>query len=1565
MDHMPAIKDKISGVSEKQREQINKELEKLQKQREAIEKEAEKVRIEREKLQREKIEAEKKKEREEREALVKELERLEAEKKMEEAQRVKVELDYRDVMKESLEEDWAERAKGVKEAWSKRSAEQVAWNNKMNDEYKDMLASHKEMKEKIDEQESQLHKELVALNQKEGVNSQPRMHPPEDLGKTPISATINKDSGQTQVPTKKRPPAATKTVKEKKKILRPELADAIQEGLSAPVSYIYNLGNVKKIADGKEDSGSSDSGATEKQTTDPDMKSKPTTGKTSAKPVLQAGPKKPTSCDLESSKDEFLFGTMKETHDTEEDVASSPLPTKLQAEDLGKGPISVTRKEDSAQIMLPPADVKTGKEAKKLLTPKITDFIQEGLASTVAKVCNMGNDKLIADDGEQMDIGSSEETDKQTTDPVMKSKPSTGKTSTKPVLQPAPKQPSSCNFESSKDEFLFGTMKESHEPDEEGDVANAPLPTKLQAPSDESNPRTDLKRNVPEASTREGEKKMTKLSRSKQNKPTAKDKETLQPSEQKPKTVSELINELETSAGSEGDEKDTTIEFMKDYMLQLGRRIKAKERYAKPVITAPKVTGSSYPNILEEAERKGLLVRDGMKIKAYTGEIYVRHMPPGFQRGKTTWPHIDVDRVWHNDGTRHYEDPLTRTVHYFKEGPSRKGAVENGFRKQGQLIEKDGVEYMLEYYTKARKKDEEREPSPPPAQYALTMKVATPAEPIAGKLDRITAKIHMEKAKEDGILQDVLQYMIPRPKGNDLYYFDVRHADDWFDNVTADLHHWRSYDIQNNPGSTIEHWRYKVLDHNKKKTDAFVKEIFHHKKEKVAMVRFIGDEKVAGIYPHGNSVTNTRPHIRTSAAVKAHVREAASVKPGPIVHELARKGGPGEAAAVSVPTNTNQVKYLLNKERAKESLGVNDLASVVHVAEVFKTYCRQIIATPDHNLYLLVNPDTLREYQRMLDHIPEGTKVVHQLDTSFDFNGKYLTCLSFRHELLAQEDTINNLNTKPTIPLMTYIHQRRSNDDHESAFYWGRRAIERQVPDFATSPKILITDREFKGNDYLPNASHVYCWNHIITNLDFKASTDPRIAEGARPDIIADMYAMLRSESVEQYEQRREESFAKPIWTENLKAYYMRRMNTDVIERTGAWYLADIGYEEPQNGATTNAAESLNHILGQHKADPRKSSGELIIDLKVMEDDYAMDCERAFFSQGKYVVRKEYQKLVQPTTNMPQYQLKSTREYIQEIAQKVREEEAFQRVAEREMEGQGTSLSQAAEIPEESRLARDIVENGTVAVVELKGHGKFYNVAARDGEIHRVSLEENTCTCNRQNFCGHYIAVAHTVGLTSNYQPPKGMKPPKRGAKMEPKFRHGGKRPHKKDTVSEVLEGKLTKRAKRIEGKSGPSQDQLTPNPDSQKQTQEPKKPSNSQRDKAKEAVLEPVKKLNSDGDTDVDHEMFSVHSEDSGKDICDDPDTNVTIMADSKGSIPSFIEGIEEAKKSTPIHSESRTKDPSTVELHHEPQNANLPGTPNQVQRSKENIDKKTTKQQQEQSSEQGNKDDNDDIQG
>lgn len=903
-----------------------------------------------------------------------------------------------------------------------------------------------------------------------------------------------------------------------------------------------------------------------------------------------------------------------------------------------------------------------------------------------------------------------------------------------------------------------------------------------------------------------------------------------------------------TSAESNTEKKRHN---MYDTIINMVSRRKEKEqKFVQPVTYLhSKYISNQVEGYLDEAIKKGMVGSLDQKIVPEHNALY-------FVKGKdpSKTKHLDKLGFTVNDGRKTVVGGTKIT--YIK-GKNQRGP------SKSVIVLNDKKHMAIHYKLKSRKDEEEKidaEPestcqegpvvNPENRPLADAFEKATPITGVTDYINRTNCKIYIDEAGEQQV-NDSTQTIVTDPKGGEYYVFDVRGFDNWREHLPRDGKSWKPATLPvPKYRNTVHLTRYYSYKEDKSINCEFTKYIYHDPESQKVLIQYRGDETTAIQGPHGNSKENLRPHIPRSGVVKSKVETAAADKPTGILHAINRKAGEGMAGVLTQPRDAAQVKYIRGVQKKRLALGANELTSVYRVAEAFPNYIRELSAVPDHHLYVLVNQETLEHYRTVLRNLPEGHITQYQMDTSFNFNNKYLTTLSYICPIFVRPETANNKATMPTIPLFSFVHQRKTDFDHRKAFFIAKEVITNVIPEWETYPKLLVTDREFRGNDYLPNARHVYCWNHLKKNLDYYAYNNLHLNEDIRRQASRDFVGMIRSRTLETYEDRLRN--ASNTWPAELHRYYMRNLDQPVRERAGRWYLDELGLEDTRYGLTTNAAESLNHIYAQFREPAQKlQTHELIIELKVMDDDLARECTRAYYSQGKFAVRREYAHLVQPTSAMPAFAQRSTKEIIEELAAERRtEEEELEKEIEREQQ------ADAKEVPEYARLAKDIVDSNSIACVKIDNQ-RYYTIKERDGNIVNLNLETSTCSCGSKNVCHHMIATRVHVGLQSHYEYPKGAKKYPVGKDKKGKQpTHGRKQPTRSDGLHEAIAGRKRGSKMKIPDIKEMGTGDL---------------PTTKEGSDSDAEVKKKRHRLNSDGDTDYDSLDYSQHSElESLQDIID-----------------------------------------------------------------------------------------------
>jgi hypothetical protein len=658
--------------------------------------------------------------------------------------------------------------------------------------------------------------------------------------------------------------------------------------------------------------------------------------------------------------------------------------------------------------------------------------------------------------------------------------------------------------------------------------------------------------------------------------------------------------------------------------------------------------------------------------------------------------------------------------------------------------------------------------------------------------------------------------VISNPQGEQLYLFNVSGFPQWKKHLNKDTYRWKVYGYNDKTAPTIKEFYGCVIDQNKKQSNAFTKRMVHFKQEDVVMIGYQGNVDRAGRFPHGNSVINKRPFIPVSNVLLENKVAALHGKtPKGAYQELLNEPVAPNVALLTQPRSREHVKAVQEKLMRPYNFLKDDLTSCHRVGEVLKSYVRLESTKHDNANYVLCHPEILKEYRKALELLPRDEALIHHLDTTFEFNKKYLSVLSFRHPLLVDRASQRR---EPTIPLVTYVHQRKAKFEHDLAFWTARQVISDSVPGWADRKKILVTDREFKTNDFMPGTDMAFCWNHLQKNLDFHARDKLKLSAEDASVAVGDLNGMLRSSSETNYIRRKREAFRNDaVWTPDLKKYFEDYLDTDIKSRAGRWYLESINLPNAVQGITNNAAESLNNLYARlRNEEPLKPLAKLITDLHRMDTEFARMIQMSYYDAGDYHVKENYRAHCKPRNTMSQYLVKTSKEIMDEIAEKVRleeEEEAALELAARsdideisqsesEAESVRSAVAGAKHIPEVASLAQDCVDQGRVSRLDQPGK-VVYGVLGPDGKTEIVNLAEDLCSCKSRNPCYHWLATRVHVGVQNNYSMPSNYKLFPKGPLKKGRVRHhGSKRGLRIDLQSDALGSKVEKPFRQVRSKA-------------------------------------------------------------------------------------------------------------------------------------------------------------------
>ena len=167
-------------------------------------------------------------------------------------------------------------------------------------------------------------------------------------------------------------------------------------------------------------------------------------------------------------------------------------------------------------------------------------------------------------------------------------------------------------------------------------------------------------------------------------------------------------------------------------------------------------------------------------------------------------------------------------------------------------------------------------------------------------------------------------------------------VDDW----RADGYRWRQGGGKEfvYKGIHMKKIYFKALDERKSLTGYFQKLVYvRYDRPDVVLIQYIGDEKKAADFPHGNAKKPTSIYVRTQPHVIREIK-GASGRPTTVYHELLLDGsiGDGEEDLPSTanPRNVQQVRNALKYARKAQRASLD--GAVVDAEPVRNDLCFQI-----------------------------------------------------------------------------------------------------------------------------------------------------------------------------------------------------------------------------------------------------------------------------------------------------------------------------------------------------------------------------------------------------------------------------------------------------------------------------------------------------------------------------------------------------------------------------------------------------------------------------------------------
>jgi hypothetical protein len=173
-------------------------------------------------------------------------------------------------------------------------------------------------------------------------------------------------------------------------------------------------------------------------------------------------------------------------------------------------------------------------------------------------------------------------------------------------------------------------------------------------------------------------------------------------------------------------------------------------------------------------------------------------------------------------------------------------------------------------------------------------------------------------------------------------------------------------------------------------------------------------------------------------------------------------------AAVRAPRDLQQVQNI----RAKQVRdGIISTDALYNLSVLSQELTDNFIVSAEFLPHLCITAifEPLKEHIERIARLEK--KIILHYDTTFNI-GKdaHLSVLLFRHTMLT---------SNPVVVVAFMLHNRKH-------LYYHRRLFELLLlkwPFLAHTKTVIVTDREFKFEEQLPNATQLYCWNHMVGDV--------------------------------------------------------------------------------------------------------------------------------------------------------------------------------------------------------------------------------------------------------------------------------------------------------------------------------------------------------------------------------------------------------------------------------------------------------------------------------------------------
>ena len=527
------------------------------------------------------------------------------------------------------------------------------------------------------------------------------------------------------------------------------------------------------------------------------------------------------------------------------------------------------------------------------------------------------------------------------------------------------------------------------------------------------------------------------------------------------------------------------------------------------------------------------------------------------------------------------------------------------------------------------------------------------------------------------------------------------------------------------------------------------------------LIHYIGDERVANDFSHGNSKSSNRKFVRTCPSVMHNLDAQCSTSTTSNVYRTmitdTSMSIPSTHIPVLKPRDSQQVENVRNRKLKEKRIGHDSLYNLHEIATDNPSFIHKIETYPDM-VCVCGRREILNEFEKVL-LLQSPSSQLLSYDTTFQLGDFYVSALVFRHTLFQEA---------PIIPAMFLLHERKFQQCHQQLF---QEAI-KHVPALKSVKHPMVTDEE-KGivnavEICLPNIVRVRCWNHIIRDVTrwLRAHGAPSLDV---QEYISDIRGLFHKPSRLEYDMAFIEM--KKKWSAPFLDYYQSSIHT-YISSIGRWILEEYGVYNPYGGVTSNQSESLNCLLKHLCAWKECPVDCMVLAFYHLQCYYELEITRGQHNMGNYHLHACFTGMFDDQS-IPQIIVYSPEDIVKQLKGELVSNLSTNSCV------QDTTQQRHGQIASQESRAKRLLEEGKVV------HNpslKVFTVMGTD-RPHAVTLfPKETCTCPSTVRCYHIMAARMSVGINDESNPKQwNLTQLRRNARSCKEKKSGRKRPRPGD----------------------------------------------------------------------------------------------------------------------------------------------------------------------------------------